>query len=50
MSVPLLVLSLLALVLWALDLGKASEIGKVIFCCAFLALCFGQGPASLHFK
>ena len=50
MSVPLLILTLVGLILWALDLGKVSEVGKVIFACALLALCFGQGPASLRFK
>lgn len=50
MSIPLLVLCLVGLILWALDLGKASELGKVIFACALLALCFGQGPAALRFR
>lgn len=41
MSIPLIVLAVIGLLIYALAEGKASEIGRMVFFCAFLAICFG---------
>lgn len=41
MSIPLLILALLGLLLFAFADGKASEVGRLIFFAAALALCLG---------
>lgn len=47
MSIPLLVLCIIGLLTYALAKDKVAEIGKVVFFCALLALCFGQATHPL---
>lgn len=42
----LVVVALVGLVLWLAAAGKASDVGRVMFFCAFLAICFGASPAA----
>lgn len=44
--VLLVVVALVGLVLWMAPAGKASEVGRALFFCAMLALCFGASPSS----
>lgn len=50
MSIPLLIVCVVGLLTWALAKGITSEIGRIIFTCAFLALCFGQAPRFLRLQ
>lgn len=45
MSIPLLVLALVGLLLYAFTDGKLSETGRLIFFAATLALCLGGTSA-----
>lgn len=45
MSIPLLVLALIGLLLYAFTEGKLSEVGRLLFFAAALALCFGGSSA-----
>lgn len=47
MSIPLLVLAVIGLLMYALTNGKISEIGRIIFACALLGICLG-GSTSAH--
>jgi hypothetical protein len=43
--VLLVIVALLGLLLWVAAPGKAGDIGRVLFMCAFLAICFGASPS-----
>lgn len=43
--VLLVIVALVGLLLWMLAPGKAAELGRVLFFCAFLAICFGAAPS-----
>lgn len=45
MSIPLLVLALIGLLLYAFADGKLSTVGLVLFACATLGLCLGGSSA-----
>jgi hypothetical protein len=48
-SITLLVLMLIGLLIYAFTAGKLSEVGRIMFFCALLALCFGAGGGSGSF-
>ena len=44
-TISLLILAVLGLLVYAFaSNGKLSEVGRIVFFCAFLALCFGAAP------
>jgi len=43
-TLSLIVLAVLGLLLYAFTNGKPSEVGRLVFACAFLALCLGAAP------
>lgn len=44
-TISLLILAVLGLLLYAFaSNGKLAEVGRLIFACALLALCFGAAP------
>lgn len=45
MSIPLLVLAVIGLLMYALTTGKISEIGRIIFFCALLGVCLEGSSA-----
>lgn len=49
MSIPLLILAIIGLLVYMLPTGNFKEIGRIVFFCAFLAICFGEAPKALHF-
>lgn len=50
MSIPLLVLMLIGLLIYAFAAGKPMEVGRIIFFCALLAICFGHWPGDLALR
>jgi Na+/phosphate symporter len=50
MSIPLLVLMLIGLLMFAFAQSKLSEVGRIIFFCALLAICFGHMPGELALR
>jgi hypothetical protein len=49
-SITLLVLMLVGLLIYAFAQGKLSEVGRIMFFCALLALCFGGGGGTFALK
>ncbi len=44
-TISLLILAILGLLVYAFaSNGKLAEVGRLVFFCAFLALCFGASP------
>lgn len=49
MSIPLLILAVVGLLMYAFSPSKLQEVGRIMFFCALLALCLGAaGPLSLR--
>lgn len=43
-TLSLIVMAVLGVLLYAFTNGKLSEVGRIVFFCALLALCFGAAP------
>jgi len=47
-TIALILVLVVGLVLYLATSGKASELGRILFFCALLALCLTAAPASLR--